>query len=433
MKRMHHKMSRVAAVMVTVALSLGLLSGCSKQAAPQAAKAPAEQAAPKVAEVKVGMLLPLSGGAAPVGEQTRAAADFAAARINDAGGIKSLGGAKLKLIYADSKGDQQVGVSETERLITQEKVSVVMGAYQSAVTMTSSQAAERLKVPYINPIAVADGITERGFKNIFRITAKASTKAKVHMDFLPFIAKQTGKEIKNVAFIYENTDWGQSTAKAWKEGAPKLGYKVVLDEAYTNNMQDATPIATKIKGLAPDVVLLVSYTGDAIQLVNAMAKLRVDALAIMGAAGGYADPKFLPGVGKNGDMLYDIAAWSPDIEKPAAKKINDEFKAKHNYDLNGEMVDQVLGMYVLADALERAKSVDPAAIRDALAATDMKGGIVDISIYSGIKFDASGQNMYADELLVQFQNGSRKTVFPAAVAPKDNKPLFPMPKWSDRK
>jgi branched-chain amino acid transport system substrate-binding protein len=416
--------------MVIIAVILSLLAACAK---PGAQKPAAEPAAPKIAEVKVGMLLPLSGGSAPVGEQTRTAADFAAARINAAGGIKSLGGAQLKLIYADSKGDQQVGVSETERLITQEKVAVVMGAYQSAVTMTSTQAAERLKVPYINPIAVADGITERGFQYVFRITAKASAKAKVHMDFLPYIAKQTGKEIKTVAFIYENTDWGQSTAKAWKESAPKLGYKVVLDEAYTNNLQDATPIATKVKGANPDVVLLVSYTGDAIQLVNAMAKLQVDAMAIMGAAGGYADPKFLPGVGKNGDLLYDITAWSPDIEKPAARQINQEFKAKHNYDLNGEMVDQILGMYVLADALERAKSIEPQKVRDALAATDLKGGIVDISIYQGVKFDQAGQNMFASELLVQFQNGERKTLFPAEVAPKANKPVFPVPKWADRK
>ena len=132
----------------------------------------AANAADKV--VKVGNILPLSGPSASVGQQAKYAREVAIDEINSAGGIKSLGGAKIEMVYADSKGDPTVGVAEAERLINTEKVNVLMGAWNSSVTYPSTAVAERYGIPFIVPVSVRDTITERGFKYVFRIAAKDS-------------------------------------------------------------------------------------------------------------------------------------------------------------------------------------------------------------------------------------------------------------------
>jgi branched-chain amino acid transport system substrate-binding protein len=122
-------------------------------------------------EVKIGNILPLSGSAAPLGKIGQQARDMAVEEINEAGGIKSLDGAKIKMVYADSKGDPATGVAEAERLITQENVSLITGCYQSGVAMPSTEVAERYQVPYFVPVPSEDVITERDFKYVFRFTA----------------------------------------------------------------------------------------------------------------------------------------------------------------------------------------------------------------------------------------------------------------------
>ncbi|WP_020203495.1 ABC transporter substrate-binding protein, partial [Cupriavidus sp. WS] len=130
-------------------------------------------AAAQVKEIPIGFVLPLSGGAATIGNQTKQGAEIAAEQINQAGGIRSLGGAKLKLIFADSQSKPDVGVAETERLIQRENVPLIVGAYNSAVTFPATEVAERYKVPWVVTGAVKDEITERGFKYVFRPNNKA--------------------------------------------------------------------------------------------------------------------------------------------------------------------------------------------------------------------------------------------------------------------
>lgn len=397
------------------------------------ANAPAQAAGPK--EVKIGNILPLSGPSASVGIQNKQAIELATEKINAAGGIKALGGAKLVNVFTDSKGDPNVGVTAAEQLINTDKVSLISGAWNSAVTYPSTQVAERYQVPYVVPVSVADKITERGFKYTFRIAAKDSWWAEDQFKFLEEQKKLTKTALKTMAFVYENGDWGTGMAKQWDLLAKKYGYDVVLNEAYPSTASDLTPVVMKIKTKKPDVILLTSNAADAILLTNTMATMKVKAKAIIGTGGGHADPSFRKNTGKNCEYMFDVVEWETDLGRPQIPALNAEFKKRYGYDLAGESVDAFASVYVIADAIERAKSADPKKIRDALASTNLCVGQgklgIDILSYDCVKFDETGQNKNAGIVLVQFRDikgtMERVTVYPAKVARKGYKAVFPMP------
>jgi branched-chain amino acid transport system substrate-binding protein len=291
--------------------------------------------------------------------------------------------------------------------------------------------AERYGIPFIVPVSVADKITEQGFKTVFRIAAKDSWWTRDQFTFLKDMQDEFGAKIQTLAFVYENGDWGKGFAENWKKLAEKAGYKVVLDEPYPSSATDLSPVVNKIKRANPDVLLLVSNAADAILLTNTLAEYKVKPKAILASGGGHADPSFLKAVGKNGQYVFDIVEWETDVNKPMVKAVNDKFKAKYGYNLAGESADAYIAMYVLADALERAGSLDPKAIRDALAATKLTTGPAMIASYDAVEFDATGQNKHAAPVIVQINdlgNGlERVTVWPKNARRSGYTPVFPMP------
>lgn len=404
-----------------------ILAGCMGVALSAALFAAPALAADKT--VKIGNVEPLSGPSASVGVQGKQAREMAVEEINAAGGIKSLGGAKLELVYADSKSDPTVGVTETERLINTEKVNLMTGCWNSAVTYPATQVAERYGIPFVVPVAVRDTITERGFKNVFRIAAKDSWWVRDQFRFLKDMQDETGVKLQRIAFVFENGDWGTGFAEKWRELAKKDGYEIVLDEPYPSTATDLTPVVTKLKAAKPDIVMLVSNAADAILLTNTMAEMQVKPKVVLASGGGHADPKFLENTDTNALGIFDEVEWNTDVNKPAAKPANEKFKKKYGYDLTGESVDAYVAMYVIADALERAASTEPAKIRDALAATNLTTGPGMIVSYDGVQFDETGQNKNAGIVIVQVANvdgkPERVTVWPKAARRAGYVPAFP--------
>jgi len=382
--------------------------------------------------VRIGNIIPLSGPSASVGEQGKNAREMAVEEINAAGGIKSLGGAKLEMFYADSESKPEKGVAEAERLINTNKVNVLTGCWNSAVTYPTTAVAERYGIPFLVPVSVRDTITEQGFKTVFRIAAKDSWWTRDQFAFLKDMEKEFKIKVKKLAFVYENGDWGKGFAGQWKELAKKGGYKVVLDEPYPSTSTDLSPVVQKIKRANPDVLMLVSNAADAILLTNTLAEYKVKLKAIIASGGGHADPSFLKAAGKNAQYIFDIVEWETDVNKPGAKEANTKYKAKYGYNLTGESVDAYIAVYVLADALERAGSLDPAKIREALAATNYRSGTGMIVGYEAVEFDASGQNKHASLVMTQINdigNGlERITVWPKAARRAGYTPVCPMPK-----
>ncbi|GAB6174147.1 ABC transporter substrate-binding protein [Paradesulfitobacterium aromaticivorans] len=406
------------AAIVAGTLLLGGLAGCGTPSTSSGS----------ASEIKIGAILPLSGGAAPLGEMSKHAMEMAADEINAKGGIKAMNGAKLKLVFADSQGKPQVGVSEAERLISQENVAMLTGSYQSGITLPASEVAERYKKIWFASVPSEETITTRGFKYVFRLADTTPMRVAAQLKFLEDMKKESGTEIKTAALVYENTAYGQGSAVVWKKLLPQAGLQIVLDEAYDKSAADFTPVVSKVKAANPDVVLLTSYVADATMLANGFKQQQVRPKAFIGTSGGYADPEFIKNAGESALGYYDIAAWEADVNRPFSKDTDKKFFEKYGVHMNGEAVKEYVGVYVMADAFERAKSLDSEKLREAFASTEMVEGPSQMYAKK-VHFDQSGTLPDPSLVMVQFQkvNGKveRVTVWPKEDAREGFQVSFP--------
>lgn len=382
--------------------------------------------------VKVGYLIPLSGSAAAsIGKDMSRATHLAVKHINESGGIKSMGGAKIELVEVDTRGDAKVAITETERLITREKTPVLLGAFQSGVTFPATAVAEKYSVPWVVDLAAKADITERGFKYVFRPTqVPASSNAESMADFVIYANKTTGKAAKSVAMVYENTDWGQDMANTLRAKFKAAGMEIVLDEGYPPNSPDLRPLVLKIKGRKPDVVTVTSYAADAVQLHKLLAQMQVNAMGYVGSAAGQIDSQFIPLVGKDiTNQVFTTNGWAgyeSSITTPFAKKFWDEFVAAHKVEPNELSVSAYAAAWVVKDALERAGKAEPEAIRNALAQTKIVGTDLNKLIGYDIVINEKGQNPLKRYVMQQITaDGQYRTIWPENLASKSHKMVWP--------
>ncbi len=384
-----------------------------------------------VTEVKIGYLLPLSADSAPQGQQSKRAIDMAVEEINSAGGIKALGGAKLKIIYADTQSKPQVAVQEAERLINQDKVDFLAGAYNSGVTLPASEVAERYKRVWWTPVSSDDSITNRpGFKYVFRLAEKTSMRVVAQLDFIAAMAKQTNTPVKTVALVYENTGYGQGAALQWKKLVPQHGWQIVLDEPYDPKTSDPSPVVTKVKAAKPDVVLLAnSFMPTAVMLAKVFKEQGVKPKAFFATSAAHSDPDYLKNAGDAALGVFDVSGWEPDVNRPFSMATAKKFQDKYGVVLNNETAKEYVGMYVVKDVLERAASVDPEKVRNAFASTNLTAGISQM-YNKKVSFDSTGTFPDTSSLvLVQFLRidgkVQRVTVGPQDQARVGQKVAFP--------
>lgn len=389
-------------------------------------------------EVKIGVVLPLSGSSAAIGNQTRLGVQIAVDQINAAGGIKALGGAKLQLLFGDSQGKPDIGSSETERLIQRENVSLILGAYNSAVTFPATEVAERYKTPWLVTGAVKDEITERGFKYVFRPNNKAQFDAREQIDAIDLLKKETGKGPVKLGLFYEGSDWGRSHMAAIKKLAGERGYQIGLDESYPQGQVDFSSQMLKVRAARPEALLIVAYTPDHILFSRQMFENRIDIpYGIHSVGGGAEDPayyKALPPKALN--YLFVQEDWQIDRLKAdtGAELVdaNGRFKKELGYEINSYGAQGLSNAYIIRDVLERAASTDREKIRAAFAATDISSGPALVVGYQRIKFDEQGQNPFAHGVISQNIGGERRTIWPAENRLKDTQPAWPVPNWSKR-
>ncbi|MFG1365250.1 ABC transporter substrate-binding protein [Xanthobacter versatilis] len=400
------------------------------------AQAPAATSAP--ATISIGCVLPLSGGSASVGNQIKAGTQIAVDQINREGGIKSMGGAKLAVLFGDSQSKADIGVTETERLITRENVAALCGAFNSAVTFPATEVAERYKTPWVVLGAVKDEITERNFKYVFRINNKANYDAREQVDAIDLLAQESGKKPKTIALIYEGSDWGRSHAANIKKFAAERGYAVVLDEAAPPNQVDFSNQLLKVRASRPDVLIVAFYTPDHLILSRQLMDQRLDIpFGVHSVGGGTEDPAFYKAIAPRAvdyyfvqeDFQIDIVEATKD---PAILDADKRSKEMLGYGLTAYSAQGLATIYVIRDALERAGSADREKLRDALAATDIAAGPALAAGYQRIKFDAQGQNTFAHGVISENLGGKRRTVWPKDNRLPDTKPVWPVPEWSKR-
>jgi branched-chain amino acid transport system substrate-binding protein len=340
---------------------------------------------------------------AQIGVGCAAAAKLAVEMVNEAGGIKSLGGAKLNLIISDVQSDTTVTRTETDRLITGNKLSAIHGCYASALTMIASEVAERAKVPLIT--GSSSDQLNKGRTYTFTPFARASQFARAQLQMA-----KLGNEQAKIAVIFENTAFGTSTSNGLKELAPSEGVEIVMFEPYSAGFTDASPLINKVKSSGANALFSLSYLNDLILIVRTVKQVGLK-IAINGGSGGFVMPDFYKNVGKPAEGLQGVAHWNHDVSDDA-QKVNVEFKKRTGefaFEYAGGLVAQT---FMLADALERAASADPQKVRAALSTLDVSSGYAAMAPGGKVKFGPDGKNVYGRPVGVQWQNGDLASVFP---------------------
>ncbi|SFI38862.1 ABC transporter substrate-binding protein [Bradyrhizobium sp. cf659] len=388
----------------------------------------------QTSEVVIGATYPLSGAGAQVGVDAQRAFETAVDIINNDQdfdlplakglGLPGLGGAKIRLVYADTQGDPQKGRAEAERLITQEKVCAILGSYQSAVAVTISQICERYQTPFLSADNSSPSLHRRGLKYYFRASPHDEMFSAGMFDFLDAMKKK-GAKADTLALFHEDTIFGTDSANAQTRLATERGYKIVADIKYRANSPSLSAEVQQLKAANADVLLPSSYTTDGILLVKTMAELGYKPNAIVAQAAGFSEKALYDAVGDKLEGAITRGSFSLDLaaKRPMVGKINDLFKAKSGKDLNDNTSRQFMAMIIMADAINRAKSTDGEKIRDALAATEMSGEQT-IMPWKRVKFDEMGQNNDADPVLLQYVGGKFVTIFPSQAAVADA--IWPM-------
>jgi len=365
--------------------------------------------------VKIGGIYPLSGNAASAGTHSKAAIETAVEIINNAhpelgnlplaknAGLAGLGGAKVEVVFADNQGSPAVGQNQALRLITEEKVVALTGAYQSGITLTTSAIAEKYGIPYVAGESVASSLTERGFKWFFRVTPVASDFARIYLDFLKDM-KAGGAKVDNIALVHENTEYGTSVASVITGVFKDNGLSIGLDIAYSANTTDVQSQVLQLKDKQPDVVIMVSYTSDAILFAKTMQALDYKPALMMADNSGFSDPSLIKTAGKLVQGIFNRSSFSIGSPGSPTFLINEMYKKRSGDDLDDTAARTMQGFFVLCDAIDRAGSTEPAKIQAALKATDLKPDQL-IMGYKGVKFDEKGQNTLASGLVIQLQDG----------------------------
>jgi branched-chain amino acid transport system substrate-binding protein len=357
--------------------------------------------------VNIGALYPTTGSFAQIGQGCVAAAKLAAEMVNEAGGIKSLGGAKLNLIVSDVQSDTTVTRTETDRLINSYNLSAIHGVFASALTLIASEVAERAKVPILT--GSSSDQLNRGRRYTFTPFARASQFAEAQLKMAKLVSDKP-----KVAVIFENTAFGTATSNGLREQAPGVGAEIVLFEPYSAGISDAGPLMNKVKASGANMLFPVSYLNDLILIIRTIKQVGLD-IAINGGSGGFVIPDFYKNVGNAAEGLLGVAHWNHDIDANA-QKVNAEYQKRHGeflFEYAGGLVAQT---FMIADALERAASTDPQKVRDALASLDLSSGYAAMCPGGKVKFGPDGKNIYAHPVGVQWQKGDLATVFPSDEA-----------------
>jgi branched-chain amino acid transport system substrate-binding protein len=403
-------------------------------------------------EVKIGVLYPLSGSLATIGRDLQRAAEFTAENlVNNKnpdvdilmakwGGIPNLGGAKIKLIFADHRGEPDRGADLAKRLVLDEKVVGLMGAYNSSVTKTVSMVAERYGIPMINDSSTSPDLTKRGFKWFWRTTPHDEYFNKDLFELLKGLTEGKVKgvkavskdQLKDLTYACENTEWGSSVAKNLEIFAKEYGFTFVKGILYDSKAPDLTSEAQTIVATKPDGMLFASYLADSILMIRTLKGMKASPHLFWGQDAGFEMADFAKTLGADTNGILTRTVFIAKIAKVkrVAGQINELYKKKYGDDLTGATARSVVGVQTWAYVLNRAGSTDPKAIQKACNEINIPGYEL-VMPWDGIKFDATGQNIKGKGLIGQYQWKEGKVnleiIYPFDLATANM--IYPFPGW----
>ncbi|MCF8146638.1 MAG: ABC transporter substrate-binding protein [Deltaproteobacteria bacterium] len=378
-------------------------------------------------EIKIGVIYPLTGGAAAAGRELRAGAELAAEIANTAmadlpmtmarnEGVKSLGGAKITLIFKDHEGNPTLGADLAKKLIHDDKVDGILGCYHSSVTKTVSAVCEQYGVPMINGSSTSPDLTMRGFKWFWRTTPHDTLFTKDLFEFLKGLTegKVRGvsavpkKDIMTLASACEKTEWGSHVSDLIDRFAKEYGFNLKRSMLYAAKSADLSSEVRSLKAAKPDVMLFASYTSDAILMVKTLKSQKANPKVIWGQDAGFETPEFRETLGKDIVGFLTRSVFIPRVVeiKKISGQVNDMYKKKVGHDLSGASARSFTGLQAWVAILEKAGSTKPADIQAAANDIEIPGSELVVP-WKGVKFSTSGdelgQNIWSSGIIGQYQ------------------------------
>lgn len=412
-------MKKVWSVLLVLALlsSLLLVGGCGGGggATPQGKAEPAK--------VTVGIILPLTGSEAMFGTMEKNSMEMAYEELKAAGKM-TVQGKQIAIKFEDDQSKQDTAKAAAEKLINQDKVAMLSGCYSSSNTNVIAGTAQSMGIPVLIVTGSADDITKKGWQWVFRGTAAPASKYTGAMwDFMDKVVKP-----QTAALIYESTDFGTSSAKGFRTAAQGKGTKIVFDQPYEKGALDFKPMLANLKKSNPDIIFAVSYVMDAALIAKQMKELDINPKLFIGGAAGYTMPEFKENAGAASEYVASTTLWIPSVTWKGAGDYFKKYKEKYGKEPDYHGAQAYASMYVIADALGRAKDLTPAGIQKALKETDL------MTIMGPIKFEDWEGYTNQDKpttYMVQWQKGKLEVIWPEQAA--SAKYVFPAPNWKDRK
>lgn len=392
--------------------------------------------------IKIGAIYPLSGPMALLGNHDMNGVELATEIMNERGGIN---GKKIELVKADAP-TAEAARSEAERLISVEKLNVIFGTYSSSLSYVASSVAEKYKKIYWETGAIADKITQRGFKYVFRNCTQASNFGEAAADFATDkVAKELNIPLKDlrVCIMHEDSLYGTSVMGAAEKRLKEKGVKLLAMESYSKSVTDLSPLVMKFKSLKPDVVLATCYANDAILWQRQMRQLNLNLKAMVGSGGGHGVLDFAKATGDDSDGVFsadfplvkDPKSLDPNLDPPL-KTVFERYKAKYGDLPDLHAMSAFTGAWVFYQhVLAKVGSSDPEAIRAAAYQVDIPAGGTHMGWgvkYQGENDPEPGQNTRAFAVMMQWQGGMNYCVWPDRYAERGAISI-PLPKWKDRK
>ena len=392
--------------------------------------------------VRVGAVYPLSGPQSSAGAEVQQGIELALDIINRPHpqldlplaaqrGLPALGGTRVEVIYADHQSTAQLAREQTARLIEEERAVALLGAYESEQTRIASEVAEGFAIPFVNATSTSPALTERGFQWFFRTTPADTTFVNNALQFIRELNTERGAGLQRLAVIHEGSAFGTGVRDLVASRAPEYGMEVVASVETEGAATSVPAEVTQVREAQPDAVLFAVYAEEAIPFMQEFKAQDYAPPLIWADDAGFISPEFLQTLGADAEYVTSREVWSVDLTltNPLAAEVNALYRERYGVDLGGNSARSFIGMMTLAEAINRAGSTEPTAVRDALRATDIPADQL-IVPWQGIGFDQTGQNTLGDGVVVQRLNGRYRTVWPNAIAVE---PLvFPLPDWGAR-
>lgn len=370
--------------------------------------------------VKLGVVTSLTGSNAAFGQAHKNGYTIALEEINAKGGLL---GKKLELDYYDDQSRPDQAVQGVSKLVDQDHVPIILGAYSSESTRAIVPVVTQKQVPLIMPTAVADNVMETGSPWVFRICAGSGSYATATLDFL----KNNG-DPKTLAIVYENTNFGQANNKSMTTAAQGAGLNLVDSEAYQASSPDYKSVLQRVKNKNPDVIYFASYLLDASTLMRQAEQVNLNPKYYTSAGTGFAAAEFPTqdkGAGKYAEYTFSVSQWLPSVKWKGSAEFDQKYFKLTNTHPAYHGMESYAALMTAAAAIENAKSAQAQAIRDAIKALNIPE-----TSFGPVKFDAKGQNQHP-VIVTQVQSGQYKVVWPPDAA--ETKPVLPTPEWSKRK